>query len=72
MMSPGAAPADPVAEVGLSPSGHRTPHCPQPAAQACEGGAGGGARRPLQLPEGSIALGAGLSNDFGLFSLFLI
>lgn len=72
MMSPGAASAVPVAEVGLSPSGHRTPHCPQPPAQACEGGAGGWTRRPLQLPQGYIALGAGLFNAFELFSPFLI
>lgn len=59
-MSPGDAPAVPAAEVGLSPSGHGTPHRPQPPAQAREGGAGGGARRPLQLPQGHLALGAGL------------
>lgn len=59
LTSSGAASADPAAEAGLPPSGQGPPPCPQAPAQACEGGAGGGALH-LHLPQSRVELGAGL------------
>lgn len=56
----GDAPAVPPGEAGLSSSGQRSPHCPQPTTEACEGSAGGGSECPLQLPESWIAWGGAL------------
>lgn len=59
MVCSGVAPVVPAGEAGLSSFGYGTPHSPQPAAEAIEGGAGGGAPRPLQLPESWVEKGRG-------------